>query len=129
MKTVKGILILGLAVLSFNSFAQEKEPMSAEERGKKMTEKMKKELDLNDDQTKKIEVVNVETIKKKRELDKEIKALKAKVKKIKEDQKKKYKEILTPEQYEKLQQKVKERKEKRKEGKGKGPRPGKGQAK
>lgn len=121
MKALKGLLIIGLAVLSFNSFAQDKKKPTPEERAKKMSEKMKTELDLTDDQTKKIEAVNVETIKKKRALEEEIKALRAKVKAVKENQKTKYKEILTPEQFEKLQEMVKERREKHK---GKGPKHG-----
>ena len=124
MKVLKGILVIGVAVMSFTSMAQEKgeKKMTAEQRAEKITQKLKKKLELSEAQTKKIASANLEMIKNKRAIQEEMKTLKAKIKTLKESQKNQYEKILTPDQMKKLE----EMRAKRKGNKGKGPKDGKG---
>lgn len=123
MKIVKGILVAGALLVGMTTMAQEKEQKAPEVRAKEMAQKMKKQLELDDAQTKKIEAANLETINEKRKIQEEIKKLREKVKAIKADRKAKYKEILTDEQFKKLEEMIEKRKAKRKAN---GPRKGKG---
>ena len=85
---------------------------------------MKKQLDLNDDQTKKISKANLEMINDKRAIQTEMQALKAKVKALRENQRIQYKNILTAEQMQKLED-MRAKRKKNKGEKGNGPK-GKG---
>ena len=92
--------------------------MSPEQRAKKVTQKLQKKLKLDDAQTKQIEAVNLENIQQKRALQEELKALKLKIKALKEERTAQYKSILTPEQYTQLEQMIEDRKTKKESNKG-----------
>lgn len=119
MKSLKGLLIIGITVMSFATIAQEKgeKKMTPEQRAEKITQKMKKQLELTDAQTKKISSANLEMINSKRAIQSEMQALKAKVKALKENQRIQYKNILTAEQMKKLED-LKAKRKANKDGKG-----------
>ena len=128
MKNLLRIMTLGsLLILSTISLlAQEpKEKLTAAERASKITEKMKKALNLTDEQAKKVLAVNQDfatKMEKQRELNKEDrKNGRDEMKKIDDDQDARMKEILTTDQY-KTYLELKERR-KNNERQGKGERP------
>jgi Spy/CpxP family protein refolding chaperone len=127
MKSLKGLLVIGIAVMSFGSIAQEKgeKKMTPEQRAEKITQKMQKQLELTEAQTKKISSANLEMINSKRAIQSEMQALRAKVKALKENQRIQYKNILTAEQMQKLEDIRAKRKENKGSKDGKGPK-GKG---
>ncbi len=115
----KTILILfAVAIASANVMAQESvkprpPKKTPEERAEQMTKRLTKELALNADQQ-----VKTKEIILKRELEREKMAndMKAAPVKVKED----FKKILTPEQFQKFEQKEAEMKQKREERRKKG---------
>lgn len=120
--TLGSLLILSTISL----LAQEpKEKLTAAERASKITEKMKKALNLTDEQAKKVLAVNQDfatKMEKQRELNKEDrKNGRDEMKKIDDDQDARMKEILTTDQY-KTYLELKERR-KNNERQGKGERP------
>lgn len=115
-----------LILCTISLHAQEpKEKLTTAERASKITEKMKKALNLTDEQTKKVLAVNQDfttKMEKQRELNKEDrKNSRDEMKKIDDDQDARMKEILTADQY-KTYLDLKERR-KNNERQGKGERP------
>lgn len=91
------------------------ENLSPEERADKMTAKMKKELNLSDDQEIKAKQANLEFAQQQEALRLKSEAIREERKSLMEAHKTKMKDILTPEQQQKAEQLMKERQEKRKE--------------
>ncbi len=128
MKNLLRFMILGslLILTTISLRAQEpKEKLTAAERTSKITERMKKALNLTDEQAKKVLAVNQDfatKMEKQRELNKEDrKNGRDEMKKIDDDQDARMKEILTTDQY-KTYLELKERR-KNNERQGKGDRP------
>lgn len=94
----------------------ERERMTAEERAKKITEKMKTEFKLSDEQTRKIAAVNLDKAKKTDALREENKShreeMKDKLQAIHEEREQEYKKIFTSEQFAAYTKKKEARKEK-----------------
>lgn len=100
---VKHILSLILLV-AFNTMAlaqtEEKKEVNPEKRAQKLTEKMIKHLELSEDQKKAVYEANLKLVHKKIEQ-------KAQMKAIRDSYSTEMKAVLTPEQYEKLEKKLK----------------------
>ncbi len=128
MKNLLRIMISGslLILCTISLHAQEpKEKLTAAERASKITEKMKKALNLTDEQTKKVLAVNQDfttKMEKQRELNKEDrKNSRDEMKKIDDDQDARMKEILTADQYKSYLDLKERRKNNERQGKGERP--------
>lgn len=116
---MRKLLVVVLAVMSFNSFAQENEPKTPEERAEKMTEKMASEFSLDDEKSEKLNAINLKFAQKIYEvrhdqtLSKEDK--KSTIKSAMDTRHEELKEVLTDEQIEQVKEKEKEHFEKRQE--------------
>lgn len=124
----KGILVtLLIAGISFGTYAQDAKParpqqekggqgggFTAEERAEVNTKRMQKNLNLTDEQYKKVLVINIEQAKKQEELRSTRKAeMQANPKEMKaqhQDLIKKYESVLTPEQLIKFKEEQEKRK-------------------
>jgi len=91
------------------------ENLSPEQRANKMTSKMKKELNLSDDQEIKMKQANLEFAQQQEALRLKSEAIREERKNLMDAHKTKMQGILTPEQQQKAEQLMKERQEKRKE--------------
>ncbi|MFM9951489.1 MAG: hypothetical protein ACKV1O_26375 [Saprospiraceae bacterium] len=133
-------LILGLALILSNAlYAQsgegkqgrgQKEPMTAEQRAQKMTDRQKTELGLDDAQYQKVLDINkkhaakMDGIRKKSRAERE--KQKAEMQTLEASRQADLNKVLTPEQYEKFKMNKEKKKEKMKARKG--GHPGKGKA-
>ena len=121
MKKIAFLTVV-FSLIGAAGFAQadqgKRERMSAEERAQKITDKMKTEFKLSDEQTRKIASVNLEKAKEIDQLREENKdqreEMKAKLKAIHEEREQEYKAILSSEQFAAYTKKKEERKEKMK---------------
>lgn len=141
----KGILVtLLIAGISFGTHAQDVKPahkerpkyeergqrqgggFTAEERAEVYAKRMQKNLNLSDEQYKKVLAINIEQAKKQEELraahKAEMQATREKLKAQHQDLSKKYESVLTPEQLKKFKEEQEKRKaempERRKERRG-----------
>ncbi len=127
-----------MAGLSFGTFAQDAKPahrerpphekrterkgerFTAEERAEVYAKRMQKNLNLSDEQYKKVLAINLEQAKKQEELraahKAEMKATREKMKANHEDLSKKYESVLTPEQLKKFKEEQEKRKAEMQEG-------------
>lgn len=135
----KGILVtLLIAGIGFGTFAQEAKParkerpqfekrgprqgggFTAEERAEVYAKRMQKNLNLTDEQYKKVLAINIEQAKKQEELraahKAEMKATREKMKAQHQDLSKKYESVLTPEQLKKFKEEQEKRKAEMQEG-------------
>ncbi len=134
-------LCLGLALILSNAlYAQsgdekqgrgQKEPMTAEERAQKITDRQKAELGLNDDQYGKVLDINkkhaakMEVVHEKARVEREKR--KAEMQTLEASRQAELNKVLTPEQYEQFKMNKEKKKEKMKSHKGDRPgHPGKG---
>ncbi|MDX1652700.1 MAG: Spy/CpxP family protein refolding chaperone [Brumimicrobium sp.] len=112
-KLIVSALFIGLCSVQYG-FSQNAEE-KIEKRNEHHVETMKKELDLTEDQAKKLEAIH-DKYKAKEEAQREqMKALREEMKKLREAKHEEVKAILTPEQAKKMEEKMEERKEERKE--------------
>jgi hypothetical protein len=114
MKKIGTTLIL-LSLITAMSMAQPRD-FDPEQFAKSQTAQLKEELDLNDDQEKKVYEVNLESIKKMSELREKMRdggggfeGMREKMMEIREEQNKKMKEILTEDQWTKYEKYLEER--------------------
>ena len=110
-----GFTLMLFSLVSAMSMAQPRD-FDPEQFAKRQTAQLKEELDLNDDQEKKVYEVNLESIKKMSELREKmrsggggIEGMREKMMEIREEQNKKMKEILTAEQWTKYEKYQEER--------------------
>jgi hypothetical protein len=103
----KSILMLFLAALVFSASGQNKKQKSIEEKVQTKVSNMKTELNLTDDQTKKITVILTENYTALKAEKNKIKALEKKVSKMKREGKESVKAVLTEEQVAKMKKKKK----------------------
>jgi Spy/CpxP family protein refolding chaperone len=111
----KSFLILTalLVVMATTAKAQQRNQGTPEERAKSQTERLVKLLELTDEQTKKVQTINLDLAKKMDEAfrnnsdDRE--AMRGKMQEIDTERDKKYKEILTDDQFKKYQEDKAER--------------------
>lgn len=136
----KGILVtLLIAGFSFGTYAQDAKPahkerpqhekrgqrqgggFTAEERAEVYAKRMQKNLNLTDEQYKKVLAINIEQAKKQTELRAahkvEMQATREKMKAQHQDLSKKYESVLTPEQLKKFKEEQEKRKTEMQEGK------------
>jgi periplasmic protein CpxP/Spy len=112
MKTRKIIMFAAALLVAMAASAQnvpakgKRTPKTPEEKAKKQTEWMKKDLQLTDDQAQQIEEINLKYAKK-AEARKE--ALKAEHEKFKGEKEADLKKVLTPDQYAKFDQERKDK--------------------
>lgn len=119
MKKIAFLTVL-FSLIGAAGFAQadygKREQMSAEERAQKITDKMKTEFKLSDEQTRKIASVNLEKAKEMDVLREENKShreqMKNKLQTIQEEREQEYKKILSSEQFATYNKKKEARKEK-----------------
>lgn len=116
------ILILETSV-SMAQYRGGQRNYNPEERAKQQTETLKEKLELNKEQEKKVYALNIEAGKEFAEMRKEMQNgggfndnMREKMIKMREEQNKKMKEILTDSQYEKYETYLKERRERRGQG-------------
>lgn len=135
----KGILItLLIAGIGFGTYAQDAKPtrkdrpqhekrgqrqgggFTAEERAEVYAKRMQKNLNLTDEQYKKVLAINIEQAKKQEELraahKAEMQATREKMKTQHQDLSKKYESVLTPEQLKKFKDEQEKRKAEMQEG-------------
>lgn len=135
----KGILVtLLIAGIGFSTIAQDAKPahkerpqhekrgqrqggrFTAEERAEVYAKRMQKNLNLSDEQYKKILAINIEQAKKQEELraahKAEMQATREKMKAQHQDLSKKYESVLTPEQLKKFKEEQEKRKSEMQEG-------------
>lgn len=135
----KGFLVtLLIAGIGFGTYAQDAKPahrerpqhekrgqrqggkFTAEERAEVYAKRMQKNLNLSDEQYKKVLAINLEQAKKQEELraahKAEMKATHEKMKAQHEDLSKKYESVLTPEQLKKFKEEQEKRKTEMQEG-------------
>ena len=107
------LILFTVAIASVNSLAQEpakpKQPKKTpEERAENMTKRLTKELNLNEDQQVKTKAIILKRELSREKISKEMKESPAKVKE-------EFKQVLTPEQFQKFEMKEAEMKKKREE--------------
>lgn len=123
VKTALTMTCMALFMLvSVSSFSQEKmQHKTPEEKAKMLSDKMKTDLTLSDEQFQKVQTVNLDFATKTSALPKDgdKSAWKDKMKSLDEDRSKSLKEILTPDQFSKYEKNRSEMKEKMKERKDK----------
>lgn len=134
----KGILVtLLIAGIGFGTYAQDAKPadkerpqhekrgprqsgFTAEERAEVYAKRMQKNLNLSDEQYKKVLAINIEQAKKQEELrtahKAEMQANREKMKAQHQDLSKKYESVLTPEQLKKFKEEQEKRKAEMQEG-------------
>ncbi len=132
----KGILLtLLIAGIGFSTIAQDAKParaqhekrgqrqgggFTAEERAEVYAKRMQKNLNLTDEQYKKVVAINIEQAKKQEELraahQAEMQATRQKMKANYQDLSKKYESVLTPEQLQKFKEEHEKRKAEIQEG-------------
>ncbi|GAB2618598.1 hypothetical protein GCM10027035_13480 [Emticicia sediminis] len=132
----KGILVtLLVAGIGFSTIAQDARParpqhekrgqrqggrFTAEERAEVYAKRMQKNLNLSDEQYKKVLAINIEQSKKQEELraahKAEMQATREKMKAQHQDLNKKYESVLTPEQLKKFKEEQEKRKSEMQEG-------------
>ncbi|MER0441409.1 hypothetical protein [Emticicia sp. W12TSBA100-4] len=135
----KGILVtLLIAGIGFSTIAQDAKPahkerpqhekrgqrqggrFTAEERAEVYAKRMQKNLNLSDEQYKKVLAINIEQAKKQEELraahKAEMQATREKMKANHQDLNKKYESVLTPEQLKKFKEEQEKRKAEMQEG-------------
>lgn len=135
----KGILVtLLIAGIGFSTIAQDAKPahkerpqhekrgqrqggrFTAEERAEVYAKRMQKNLNLSDEQYKKVLAINIEQAKKQEELraahKAEMQATREKMKANHQDLNKKYESVLTPEQLKKFKEEQEKRKSEMQEG-------------
>ena len=105
----KAILVLASLFLAIGVFAQ-KQGQNPEEKAKKMTEHMKTNLSLTDEQTKAVELINTDFALQKAEVEKGNHEAHVA---LKNNYVKELSAVLTPEQMEKMKEMRKEQKGKR----------------
>jgi hypothetical protein len=116
MKTLK--LVIASLIISCGVNAQTAKNgkgHNPEERAKFQTEKMKNELTLTNEQVEKAYQINLEAIKKNKELSEEkltAKERKEAVRRNNENRMKKFKEVLSEEQFNKIKEDLKDKKKK-----------------
>jgi hypothetical protein len=116
MKTVK--ILIASVIFSVGVHAQTAKNgkgHNPEERAKFQTEKMKNELTLTNEQVEKAYQINLEAIKKNKELSEEkltSKERKEAVRRNNENRMKKFKEVLSEEQFNKIKEDLKDKKKK-----------------
>lgn len=114
---MKNVLFITTLILAGTAFGQTEEPRerkSPEERAEMMTKKMKKNLDLTDEQANQVKEQNLLFFQKQEEQRAKMEALREEGKAMREEHKSALKTILTPEQAAKAEELMEERKEKRK---------------
>jgi Spy/CpxP family protein refolding chaperone len=116
MKTKKIIMFAAALLIAIAASAQnapakgKKAPKTPEEKAKKQTEWMKKDLQLTDDQAQQIEDINLKYAKK---AETRREALKTEHEKFKAEKEADLKKVLTPDQYAKFDQERKDKQAKR----------------
>ena len=125
-KVVAIVALMGCMVVGNSSLAQdgrsghgERAEKSPVERAEKMTEKMKEDLKLNDEQVEEIKGINTYHAQEMEEIKRKMKALKNEARAERKAHQAKVNEVLTDEQRKLHEAKMAERKEKR-DGKKKG---------
>lgn len=112
-----GLLLLSVFVFTVVTTAQDRGPRNFDpkEMAKRQTEELTKVLDLNKDQQKKVLELNTKSGEKMSELREDMmgggdrEAMREKMMKIREDQNKEMKKILTEDQYKKYEKYLEER--------------------
>ena len=111
---VSAVCFAFLVMFSAAAIAQDKNP---EEKAKMISDKMKTELTLSDEQYQKIQAINLDFVTKKSEIKKEGEdkaAWEEKMKPVKEEYARALKDVLTPEQFTKYESMKKDMKTKEK---------------
>lgn len=115
------LMLIAVFALSFASIAQNQGPRNFDpkEMAKRQTEELTKQLDLNKDQQKKVLELNEKYANKMSEMrngggDRE--AMREKMTKMREEQNKEMKKILTEDQYKKYEKYLEERRSRRGQG-------------
>lgn len=114
---MKNVLIITTLLLVGTAWGQAKEPRerkSPEERAQMMTKKMKKNLDLTDEQADQVKTQTLLFFQNQEEQRAKMEALRKEGEAMREEHKSALKTILTPEQAAKAEELMEERKEKRK---------------
>ena len=114
---MKNVLIITTLLLVGTAWGQAKEPRerkSPEERAQMMTKKMKKNLDLTDEQADQVKTQTLLFFQNQEEQRAKMEALREEGEAMREEHKSAIKTILTPEQAAKAEELMDERKEKRK---------------
>lgn len=114
---MKNVLIITTLLLVGTAWGQAKEPRerkSPEERAQMMTKKMKKNLDLTDEQADQVKTQTLLFFQNQEEQRAKMEALREEGEAMREEHKSALKTILTPEQAAKAEELMDERKEKRK---------------
>ena len=114
---MKNVFIITTLLLASTAWGQAEEPRerkSPDERAEIMTKKMKKNLELTDEQANQVKEQNLLFFQKQEEQRAKMEALREEGKAMREEHKSALKTILTPEQAAKAEELMEERKEKRK---------------
>ena len=113
---MRALFIIALSGLVGVASAQKehRKDVSPEERAKKVSEKMKKELNLTDDQFEKVKTENLAFFKKQKTTQEKMAAVRNELKTNLEEHKTKMKGILNEEQYVKAKKMLEDKMEKRK---------------
>ena len=119
-KVVALVALVGCMVVGSSSFGQDVQKEKRErvekspiEKAEKMTERMKEDLNLTEEQAEEVKQVNVYHVQEMEEIKQKMKALKAEAKAKREEHKKNVDKILTEEQRKIHAEKIAERKAKR----------------
>jgi Spy/CpxP family protein refolding chaperone len=107
---------------------EEKKNMSVEEKSKLKTDRMTKQLELSEDQSKQVYDINLKHEKENKILQAEAKIIKEKRKASREEKRENLEKVLTPEQLDKAKEMEAARKENHKKGGKGGPKHGREQA-
>jgi len=113
MRTLMIIALSGLVGVASAQRVHRKD-ISSEERAQKVSEKMKKELNLTDDQFQKVKTENLAFFNKQKSTHDKMDAVRNELKSNLEEHKTKMKGILNEEQYEKAKKMLEDKMEKRK---------------
>jgi len=124
MKSLKNILLVILVATTTLAVAQQRRggQMDPKERAKKSTEQMSERLGLTEDQTKKVEVINLDAADKMSDAfaaasgDRE--AMRAVMTDINKEKDKKLKAVLTEDQWKEYEKMVTEQRQRRSQGNG-----------
>ncbi len=113
MKTIRILPILMILGFCFSSYAQNQK-LTPEERAAKQTEWMKTELNLNDEQAAKVSEINLRYVKAISDVRSSVtdeNDRKARIKELQKQRIVELRQVLTPEQREKLKQLLKEKRQ------------------
>jgi len=113
MRTLMIIALSGLVGVA-SAQREHRKDVSPEERAQKISEKMKKELNLTDDQFEKVKTENLAFFNKQKTTHNKMEAVRTELKTNLEEHKTKMKGILDEEQYEKAKKMLEDKMEKRK---------------